>query len=139
MARRAHIASSSIRALRPVAGRARRDFPQARAARLAPLTNPGGSMSSHRSALGAVVFIGIAAAAGAKSLAPQVDVPSPDGRIVVNVSVVGGAHYEVRHDGRTILRASRLGVVRDDADFTRDVYVTKEYAAGKRAIDAVED
>ena len=44
---------------------------------------------------------------------------SPDGRIVVAFSLADArATYSVSVGGKEILRRSRLGVVRDDADFT---------------------
>ena len=47
-------------------------------------------------------------------------VASPDGRLTVRVSVnsEGQAYYVIARGGRAVLQPSRLGVVRDDGDFT---------------------
>ncbi|EKU25993.1 glycoside hydrolase family 97 protein [Xanthomonas translucens pv. graminis] len=49
------------------------------------------------------------------------DVLSPDAtlRAQVSVDAAGSAHYRVLRDGREVLLRSRLGLVRDDADFSR--------------------
>ncbi|MCU0242691.1 MAG: glycoside hydrolase family 97 N-terminal domain-containing protein, partial [Vicinamibacteria bacterium] len=59
----------------------------------------------------------IAGAAPAK----PIEFYSPDGRIQVafTLDAVGAPRYTVRFGGRAVLRESRLGLVRDDADFTR--------------------
>jgi hypothetical protein len=52
---------------------------------------------------------------------PVARVESPDRRLVVEFSLTdaGGPVYVIQRDGRPVLRESRLGLVRDDADFTR--------------------
>ncbi|WP_284567078.1 glycoside hydrolase family 97 N-terminal domain-containing protein [Xanthomonas graminis] len=49
------------------------------------------------------------------------DVLSPDAtlRAQVSVDAAGSAHYRVLRDGREVLLRSRLGLVRDDADFSK--------------------
>jgi alpha-glucosidase len=49
------------------------------------------------------------------------EVASPDGRLVVRVSMnaEGSLRYSLARDGASVLAESKLGVVRDDADFTR--------------------
>ena len=53
---------------------------------------------------------------------------SPDGRIEVelNTDAAGTPHYEVRLDGKPVLMPSRLGLVRDDADFSTKLQLVKE-------------
>ena len=50
---------------------------------------------------------------------------SPDGHIAVEFSINadGAPHYAVALDGRPVLQESRLGLVRDDADFTKGLRV----------------
>lgn len=68
--------------------------------------------------------------AGAMSVEPQAAVSSPDGRLLVTISLADGQPtYSVSTNGREILRKSRLGVVRDDADFTQGLNVTTNYPA----------
>jgi hypothetical protein len=81
--------------------------------------------------------------AQAMSLVPQASVSSPDGRLLVAVTVSDGqASYTVSAAGREILRKSRLGVVRDDADFTQGLSVTADYpkraAHPERVVDRYE-
>ncbi|MBE2213716.1 MAG: glycoside hydrolase family 97 catalytic domain-containing protein [Opitutaceae bacterium] len=47
-------------------------------------------------------------------------VTSPDGRLTVHLTLTkdGAPTYAVSRDGRPVLRPSRLGLVRDDADFS---------------------
>lgn len=82
------------------------------------------------------------AAAHAMSLVPQATVSSPDGHLVVTVTVSDGqASYTVASNGREIIRRSRLGVVRDDADFTHGLGVTANYpkrVAPQRVVDRYE-
>ena len=51
---------------------------------------------------------------------------SPDGRLAVefSLSTAGAPVYSLRRDGTVVLRESRLGLVRDDADFTRGLTLT---------------
>jgi alpha-glucosidase len=63
------------------------------------------------------------------SLAPsQAFVTSPNGRIEVHFSLdaEGRPKYGVRLEGREILLPSRLGLVREDADFTTGLAKTRE-------------
>lgn len=62
-----------------------------------------------------------AGAAGTASGQTASVVGSPNGRLKVDfrLDAVGTPRYAVRLDGRPLLRESRLGLVRDDADFTR--------------------
>ena len=69
-------------------------------------------------------------AAGSNYTAPEratqilsrsdMEVASPDGRIVVHVRLDpdGSPGYQVTLAGQTVLEASRLGLIRDDADFS---------------------
>src|SRR4051812_46528157 len=79
-----------------------------------------------------------AGAALAMVLEPRAVVSSPDGRLAVTVILADGqASYTVAAGGREIIRKSQLGVVRDDADFTRDLGVTTNYLtrSAERATD----
>lgn len=63
------------------------------------------------------------------SLVPAVDIASPDGRILVAVSISEGQPgYTVTLEGKPVLGRSRLGVVRDDADFTTGLTPSANYA-----------
>ncbi|MGI8995972.1 MAG: glycoside hydrolase family 97 N-terminal domain-containing protein [Pyrinomonadaceae bacterium] len=48
-------------------------------------------------------------------------VASPNGRLGVDfrLDADGAPRYAIRLDGKPVLRESRLGLVRDDADFSR--------------------
>ena len=97
-------------------------------------------MKSARWWPGIVFAFGFAGATAAKSLIPQVVVPSPDGRLAVTVTVGDGqASYTVAAGGREILRKSSLGVVRDDADFTQGLNVTANYSSRVAQLEKVED
>ena len=53
-------------------------------------------------------------------------VSSPDGRLKVTISDEGGlARYAVSYDGHTVLQPSRLGLMTDYADFTRELTITQ--------------
>lgn len=58
---------------------------------------------------------------------------SPDGRLAVEVDLdaTGVPRYEIRHDGRVVLAASRLGLVRDDENFTKELTLMGETAVEK--------
>jgi alpha-glucosidase len=49
-----------------------------------------------------------------------IEVASPDGKLVLDFSLnaAGSPRYAIRLAGQAVLRESRLGLVRDDADFT---------------------
>jgi hypothetical protein len=96
-------------------------------------------MSRFRLAL-MVVCLGVASAANSMSLIPSVGIASPDGRIQVQVTVgEGQVTYAVNLDGKEILRKSRLGVVREDADFSQGVSITSNYSARLAKLEKVED
>ena len=66
---------------------------------------------------------------GAADAGPQtrtIRVPSPNGRLVVefNLTAEGAPRYAIQLDGRPVLRDSRLGLVRDDADFSNRLRLT---------------
>src|SRR5689334_2622355 len=81
----------------------------------------------------------VASGAGATPVVPQGVISSPDGRIVVVVNVRGEVTYTVRLDNREVLRTSKLGLVRDDADFSRDLGVTANYPQRINQLEKVED
>ena len=97
-------------------------------------------MSLARLALIVSAAFGIAASAHAASTIPSIGIASPDGRILVNVTVAAGAAtYAVSYGGQEILRKSRLGVLRDDADFSQGLDVTTNYLARVNKLEKVED
>jgi alpha-glucosidase len=55
-------------------------------------------------------------------------VASPDGRLVVSTSLdaEGGLRYELSLNGAPVLQPSRLGLVREDADFSRGLKLVGE-------------
>jgi alpha-glucosidase len=61
---------------------------------------------------------------------------SPDRRLQVtfDVSAAGEPHYSIQRSGATVLRQSRLGLVRDDVDFSRGLTV-----ANVSAVSSVRD
>ena len=94
-------------------------------------------MSPARLALCAFLF---AASAHSTSLIPSIGIASPDGRILVQVNAAEGqATYSVNYNGQEILRTSRLGVVRDDADFTQGISATEHYLDRVIKLEKVED
>lgn len=79
--------------------------------------------------LAAVLALGLAAT----SPAPRpIQVASPDGHIVVRVvlDALGQPSYAIERDGRSVLEPSRLGLVRDDGDFSRGLRMTGSSAVG---------
>lgn len=68
--------------------------------------------------------------------ADPIRISSPDERIVVDVQVTdeGAPRYTIAHNGKQVLRESKLGLIRDDADFSRDLRV-----ANVSAVDTVTD
>ncbi|HLP76254.1 MAG TPA: glycoside hydrolase family 97 catalytic domain-containing protein [Candidatus Paceibacterota bacterium] len=50
-------------------------------------------------------------------------IPSPDGKLEVEFKLnpVGAPVYRILQHGKTVLQESRLGLVRDDADFTKEL------------------
>ncbi len=72
----------------------------------------------------AVLFIGLlvcSCATGSKDAAQSSSVASPDGRLMAEVHLdpAGAPRYSVRLNGQVVLAESRLGLVRDDADFSK--------------------
>ena len=59
--------------------------------------------------------------AGAAREPRAMQVASPDGRLVVNfrLNEAGAPRYAIRLDGRLVLQESRLGLIRNDTDFSR--------------------
>lgn len=76
-------------------------------------------------------FLGVATA-----IAAPARIASPDGRLAVlfDVDDDGAPRYHVELAGKPVLQSSRLGLVRDDADFTRGLSL-----AGISAAEAVVD
>jgi hypothetical protein len=70
---------------------------------------------------------------------PQGVITSPDKRIVVVVNLRGEPTYTVQLDDQVVLRDSRLGVIRDDADFSRDLGVTASHARRAGQLEKIED
>jgi alpha-glucosidase len=78
--------------------------------------------------------------ASAASLVPSAGIASPDGRILVEVTVnEGQPSYTVSLDGKQVLRTSRLGVVREDVDFTTGLAPTANYQKRVSRLEKVED
>ena len=65
----------------------------------------------------------LAAGGNAAPDAKPVSVASPDGRLVVDFRVTGAGapRYAIRLAGQPVLQESRLGLVREDADFSQDL------------------
>jgi alpha-glucosidase len=81
----------------------------------------------------------VAISAPAKSLVPGTNIPSPDGRIVVEVTVTEGqAGYTVSLGGRPLLAKSRLGVVREDADFTAGLTPTANHSKRVERLEKID-
>src|SRR4051794_19968590 len=59
--------------------------------------------------------------------ANMVSVSSPDKKIVVNCNPAK-ATYSIQYKGETILPESKLGVVREDEDFSQDLKVIRSSA-----------
>ena len=93
----------------------------------------------HRFRAMTVACLLLSATAGATSVTPQAVVTSPDRRIVLVASVAGDVTYPVSLDGQEVLRKSRLGVLRDDADFTQGLDVTANYERRLAQLEKVED
>ncbi|MEO7998273.1 MAG: glycoside hydrolase family 97 catalytic domain-containing protein [Gemmatimonadaceae bacterium] len=65
-----------------------------------------------------------------------IQISSPDNHVAVRVAMdsLGVPTYVIAHNGLDVLRPSRLGVVRDDADFSRGLRLT-----GASAVERVAD
>ena len=95
---------------------------------------------SVRSVLFIALVLASANPASATSLVPAIGIASPDGRIVVDVEVTEGQPgYSVSLDGKPVLGRSRLGVVRDDADFTIGLTPTANYGKRVAQLQKVDD
>lgn len=90
-----------------------------------------------RRVTGILVFV-LCACAGGETLAQTLTttVASPNGRLKVDFSLDadGRPRYAVRLDGRAALLDSRLGLIRDDADFSKGLRLSSE-----SRIEAVRD
>jgi len=86
-----------------------------------------------------VAVLAIANPVSAMSMDP-VGIASPDGRIVVEASVNDGAPgYTVSLEGKPVLGRSRLGVLRDDADFSTGLTPTANYSKRAAQLQKVDD
>ncbi|HEU4779992.1 MAG TPA: glycoside hydrolase family 97 N-terminal domain-containing protein, partial [Steroidobacteraceae bacterium] len=86
-----------------------------------------------------VLMIAWGNTASATSVTPSHSIASPDGRIVVAVSLAEArATYTVSVGGKEILRQSRLGVMREDADFTSNIGVTANFEKRAAKLEKVE-
>jgi len=86
-----------------------------------------------------VAVLAIANPVSATSTDP-VSIASPDGRIVVEASVNDGAPgYTVSLAGKQVLGRSRLGVLRDDADFSTGLTPTAYYSKRVAQLQKVDD
>jgi hypothetical protein len=96
-------------------------------------------MSLFRLSLIAAVMLS-AGPASAASVVPSFTVSSPDGRVVVVATLADArATYTVSVGGKEILRQSRLGLVREDADFTSNIAVTANFEKRAAKLEKVED
>jgi hypothetical protein len=86
-----------------------------------------------------VLLVLVCSVAQASAGEPQATVASPDGRIVVVVTVDGTASYTVSRDAQPVIRKSQLGVLRDDADFTQGLRVVTRSAQPAPRIEKIED
>ena len=78
----------------------------------------------HRCALRVLLlslFAGQFAIRPAAAQSQPLQTSSPNGRLVVDFQLdpAGSPHYAVQFDGKPVLASSRLGLVREDADFTK--------------------
>ena len=55
-------------------------------------------------------------------------VASPNGKLTAgfDLDAEGAPHYQIQLDGRPVLQESRLGLVRDDADFSKSLRLVSE-------------
>jgi hypothetical protein len=87
-----------------------------------------------------VLMLACTSVVPAMAVTPSYTVPSPDGRIVVTVSLADAhATYTVNIGGKEILRQSRLGVLRDDADFTQGIDITPSFEKRAAKLEKVDD
>ena len=84
--------------------------------------------------LAALLAIPLGSGAVAAEAKPD-SLASPDGRLVVDFYLKAGVTgYTIHREGQLVLRESRLGLVRDDADFS-----TKLRLLGESPMETVED
>ncbi|PTX91417.1 glycoside hydrolase family 97 protein [Opitutus sp. ER46] len=79
-------------------------------------------MNAPRFLLATLALFGPVLGAARAAPAPVTSIASPDGALVVDVQLArpaGTLTYSVTRAGQPVLAASRLGLVRDDTDFTR--------------------
>jgi alpha-glucosidase len=71
--------------------------------------------------LASVILFTIGMTAIAATAAQSARIPSPDGQLVarVHVNEDGAPRYTIERGGKPVLQESKLGLVREDADFTR--------------------
>src|SRR5881394_1850256 len=71
---------------------------------------------------------------------PNLGISSPDGHIAVEVTVdQGQPGYTVTVEGKPVLQRSRLGLVRNDADFTTGLSPTANYSKRAAKLEKVDD
>jgi hypothetical protein len=75
-----------------------------------------------------MAFIVCVGATDAASETKAFSIGSPDGRVLVDfhLDADGAPRYVIRLDGKTVLLDSRLGLVRDDGDFSRGLRLLPE-------------
>jgi hypothetical protein len=76
-----------------------------------------------------MIAIIVCCGAGAAAQGPKpYPVHSPNGRIVVDfyLDTAGAPRYSITFDGKPVLMESRMGLVRDDADFSRGLRLLPE-------------
>jgi alpha-glucosidase len=90
-------------------------------------------------ALLSVFLICAALSAGADDRPDPTRIGSPNGQIVVEfqINAQGSPRYSILRDGRRVLDESRLGLVRDDADFSRGLRL-KNTSRAKTVTDRYE-
>ncbi|MBN2162220.1 MAG: glycoside hydrolase family 97 catalytic domain-containing protein [Pontiellaceae bacterium] len=73
-------------------------------------------------------LVGMIVMGGASLVRADSSIASPDGKLSVRFSMDGSGapRYEVMRDGNPVLLSSRLGLVRDDADFTQGLKLLSE-------------
>jgi len=92
----------------------------------------------HAALMGAALVCFVANHRAAEPAA--VSIASPDGRVAAQffLNADGSPRYRVLLDGRAVLRESRLGLVRDDADFSHGLRFLGALPAAERILDRYE-